>query len=214
MSVSIMPTMADDFIHRHASSHNPSHSSSSHTPLPPNSLRQTYARLRRKAQAQLSSKKKHYMVMALVALDVGGILADIFVALIACDRHEQGEAWVGDVREGLSIASLVFSCLFLVELGVCVWAFGIRYFSSWFHCFDAVVILVSFVTDLLSQDIVDQIASLVIVLRLWRFVKIVEELGVGASETMEDTQARLVEVEKENEELRSELRALRGGQEV
>ena len=60
----------------------------------------------------------------------------------------------------------------------------------------------SFVSDLLTQGIVEEIASLVIVLRLWRFVKIVEELSVGASETMEDTQARLEEVEKENEELR------------
>jgi len=66
------------------------------------------------------------MVMGLVALDVSGILADIFIALIACDRHEQDEPWVGDVRDGLRIASLVFSCLFLVELGGSVWAFGLR----------------------------------------------------------------------------------------
>ncbi|KAB5554821.1 hypothetical protein GE09DRAFT_1122491 [Coniochaeta sp. 2T2.1] len=204
-----MPTIADDFIH-----HQPSASTSLLHSTTPHSRRQTYGRLRHKAQAQLSTKKKHYMVMALVALDVGGILADIFVALIACDRHEQEEPWVGDVRDGLRVASLVFSCLFLVELGVCVWAFGVRYFSSWFHCFDAVVILVSFVSDLLTQGIVEEIASLVIVLRLWRFVKIVEELSVGASETMEDTQARLEEVEKENEVLRSEIRALRGREEV
>jgi len=73
------------------------------------------------------------------------------------------------------------------------------------------VILVSFVSDLLMQGIIEEIASLVIVLRLWRFVKIVEELSVGASETMDEIQSRAEQLEKENEELRSELRALRGG---
>lgn len=86
----------------------------------------TYARYRRKARVQLSTKKKHYFTMALVALDVSGILADIFVALIACDKHEQNLRWVKDVREGLETASLVFSCLFLAELIATVWAFGFR----------------------------------------------------------------------------------------
>jgi hypothetical protein len=66
------------------------------------------------------------MIMALVALDVSGILADIFVALIACDKHEQGEQWVEDIRGGLKTASLVFSCLFLTELALTVWAYGFR----------------------------------------------------------------------------------------
>lgn len=91
---------------------------------------------------------------------------------------------------------------------------GNSYFKSWFHCFDGLVILVSVITDLLAQGIIEEIASLVIVLRLWRFVKIVEELSVGASETMEDIQTRAEQLEKENEELRSEVRALRGDGEV
>ncbi len=112
-----MPTDADDLIDRedrpllHSSQDN---------------RRAAYAQYRRKAQAQLSTKKKHYMVMALVALDVSGILADIFVALIACDKHEQNEKWVEDIRNGLKTASLVFSCLFLIELILTVWAFGLR----------------------------------------------------------------------------------------
>lgn len=84
----------------------------------------TYARYRRKARAELSTKKKHYFIMGLVALDVTSILADTFVALIACDKHEQGAKWVEDVRETLETASLVFSCLFMAELVLTVWAFG------------------------------------------------------------------------------------------
>jgi len=111
-----MPTDADDFI------------SEGHPLLrsTQQSTRATHARYRREAQAQLSTKKKHYAVMALVALDVSGILADIFVALIACDKHEQDEEWVADIRDGLKTASLVLSCMFLAELLVTVWAFGLR----------------------------------------------------------------------------------------
>lgn len=112
-----MPTDADDFIDRED------------RPLlygNHGSRRAAYARYRRKAQAQLSTKKKHYMIMGLVALDVSGILADIFVALIACDKHEQNEKWVDDIRSGLKTASLVFSCMFLIELILTVWAFGLR----------------------------------------------------------------------------------------
>lgn len=74
----------------------------------------------------LNSKKKHYMIMGLVAIDVVGILADIFVALISCDKHEQEEDWVDDIRNPLQLTGLVISCLFLVELMVSVWAFGFR----------------------------------------------------------------------------------------
>lgn len=31
------------------------------------------------------------------------------------------------MREGLGIAGLVFSCLFLAELGASIWAFGLRF---------------------------------------------------------------------------------------
>lgn len=53
-----------------------------------------------------------------------------------------------------------------------------------------------------------------VILRLWRFVKIVEELSLGAGERMEEIQFKVEELEKENEELRSQLRGSRGGDEV
>lgn len=49
------------------------------------------------------------------------------------------------------------------------------YLHSWFHVFDALVIVASFLIDILTRGVVEEVASLVIILRLWRFVKIVEE---------------------------------------
>lgn len=85
-----------------------------------------YARHRRSCQHLLISKQKHYLILALVALDVSCLLADIFIALIDCDDRIKNDEWVPEVREGLEHAGLVFSCLFLVELILCIWAFGVE----------------------------------------------------------------------------------------
>jgi hypothetical protein len=59
-----------------------------------------------------------------VALDVASIVADIFVALIACDLKQEGAEWVAKTREGLHVFGTVVSSLFLVELAGMVWASG------------------------------------------------------------------------------------------
>lgn len=81
---------------------------------------------RHRCQGLLVSKQKHYLTLALVALDVSCLLADIFIALIDCDKRIENDKWVPEVREGLEIAGLVFSCLFMVELIMCLWAFGFK----------------------------------------------------------------------------------------
>jgi hypothetical protein len=57
---------------------------------------------------------------------VTAILVDLFIALVACDLGKKDEPWVGRAREVLYPFALVFSTLFVVELGVTVWAFGWR----------------------------------------------------------------------------------------
>lgn len=75
------------------------------------------------------------------------------------------------------------------------------YLRSWFHIFDALVIITSFLIDILTRGVVEEVASLLIILRLWRFVKIIEEVSVGASEQMEDLEMRIEQLEQENAEL-------------
>lgn len=91
-----------------------------------------YAEGRRRARDVLASKRKHYLIMGLVALDVIAVLGDVFIALVACDMGEGSEEWVGEWREGLKLAGLVFSSLFLLELLICVWAFGLGWASFLF----------------------------------------------------------------------------------
>jgi hypothetical protein len=83
-----------------------------------------YQQARTRAKVFLASKSKHYAIMGLVSLDVLVLLTDIFVALIACDIGQKDERWVEQTREGLHLAGLIFSGLFMLELLLCVWSFG------------------------------------------------------------------------------------------
>jgi voltage-gated hydrogen channel 1 len=47
-------------------------------------------------------------------------------------------------------------------------------------------------------------------MRLWRVVKIIEELGVGAQEETEELNVKLEKCRSDNEELRDEISRLKG----
>jgi hypothetical protein len=102
------------------------------------------------------------------------------------------------------------------------------YFHSWFHWLDATVITAAFVIDVLLKGVLEEVGSLVVVLRLWRVFKvrdnntrelymqrcthhsqIIEELSAGADEQMEPLRERCHELEKENGELRREIQELK-----
>ncbi|KAG0646004.1 hypothetical protein D0Z07_7763 [Hyphodiscus hymeniophilus] len=157
----------------------------------------------------LSSRAQHYTVLSLVSFDLLGIFADIIINLYQCDEGNTDPKW-DEAREGLGIAGLVFSCLFMLELLLSVWAFGWRYFQSKFHLFDATVIVAGFVTDVLLHGVLEEVASLVIILRLWRFFKIIEEFSVGAEEQMEGLEMRIEQLESENQDLKTELKKQKG----
>ena len=63
--------------------------------------------------------------------------------------------------------------------------------------------------DVLLRGVIEEVASLVVILRLWRVAKIIEELSVGAQEQMEDLIEKITDLQRENEELKAELEALK-----
>ncbi|KAL1902960.1 hypothetical protein Sste5346_000872 [Sporothrix stenoceras] len=191
----------------------PAHAAHAHAHPHSGSAHARIQQWRRNSQHYLASKEKHYLILALVGLDVAAILTEILVSLVTCEMGTENEPWVDPVLEATKIIGLVISSLFLAELLSSLWAFGWDFFASWFHCFDTFVILVSFVVDVLAHGVLEEIASLVIVLRLWRVVKIVEEMSVGAEEQMEELEAQVKKLERENAELEQRLRALEAGEE-
>ncbi|KAL5408545.1 hypothetical protein PMIN06_001976 [Paraphaeosphaeria minitans] len=162
--------------------------------------------LRDKLVRFFSTRAFHYSVLLLVALDVGCMFADIVISLETCDRKTPK---ADTALEALKHVSLVFSTLFMLELLASVWAFRTAYFKSKFHMFDAAIIVVSFIFEISLQGVEEEVASLIVILRLLRVVKIVDEISVGAEAQMSDLEQRLELLEKENSGLREELRRRR-----
>ncbi|KAK0389684.1 hypothetical protein NLU13_3257 [Sarocladium strictum] len=172
------------------------------------SMEQQIQSYRAKGQQILSSRRKHFIVMSLVALDVAALLANIFIQLIACEMHQRDEPWVNVLIEYLEAVGLIISSLFIIELAACLFSFGPRYLSSWFHVFDSAIIVLSFAVDVASRGLTQSIGSLLIVLRLWRLAKISEELILGAKERMDLLEQQLHELENENSHLKAQLRTV------
>jgi hypothetical protein len=156
----------------------------------------------------LASKPGHYCILALVSLDIASIFAALIVRLLACEARIPPKPGLR-AEHALDIVGLCFGCLFVVELGVRVWAFGWVYFRSWFNCLDAVVIVLGIAVGALLEGVWREIASLVVVLRLLRLFKFVEEVGAGAEERMEGLREQIAFLFRENESLREELMHLR-----
>lgn len=65
-----------------------------------------------------------------------------------------------------------------------------------------------FVVDVILHGTLEEVASLVVVLRLWRVFKIIEELSAGAADRMDGLLERIERLEDEKRELRRELEAV------
>ena len=90
-----------------------------------------YYAARRRTGDFLSSKAGHYTVILMVAADVGGIFASFIIDQYICE-HECCQRLaryqnLRDAKDALGVLSLVFSCLFMVELLASVWSFGLPY---------------------------------------------------------------------------------------
>ncbi|THX09286.1 hypothetical protein D6D18_01292 [Aureobasidium pullulans] len=168
----------------------------------------TFSTARRCTRRYLNSKFGHYAILLLVCLDCSCIFGEFVIQILTCEGRVSESK--GDVaQEAIGIVGLVFSCLFMLELMASIWAFGFQYFRSKFHCFDATVIVASFVIDVLLRGILEEVASLVIILRLWRVIKIMEELSVGAQEQTEALRERIEMLEHEKSQMEIELSALK-----
>ena len=85
---------------------------------------------RKQTRRFLSSKYGHYAVLLLVSLDVSCIFADFLISLYicdhTCDKGEDVSKKLPETQDALGIVSLIFSCLFMVELLASIWAFGLQ----------------------------------------------------------------------------------------
>lgn len=79
------------------------------------------------------------------------------------------------------------------------------YFSTWFHVFDSLVILVAFVIEVTLRGLEEELGSLVVVLRLWRVFQIIEELRSAGEETFQNYEDEIERLRQENASLKQRL---------
>jgi len=189
-----------------------------------------YATWKERTAEYLESPTLHKTVIALVLIDSACVLADLSYTFLneTCMPDEDNQpVWL----TVLSHISLAITAFFLIEIPINIWAFGWRYYKpggrethSSLHFFDAIVILTTFILEVVLRGRERELASLLIVLRLWRLVKLVQGIAVSAGELEEGNERRLAETRQElegmivaladareeNHKLRSRIRALEG----
>lgn len=73
--------------------------------------------------------------------------------------------------------------------------------------------MAGFIIDVCLKGVLEEAGSIVVILRLWRVFKIVEEFSAGASEQMDALMELNEKLEKENSDLKRELKTLKTAQE-
>ncbi|XP_064210268.1 voltage-gated hydrogen channel 1-like [Anguilla rostrata] len=148
-------------------------------------------------------------VVCLVILDVVFVLCELLLDLSiikADDRHIAPQ-----VFHYLSLSLLTF---FMVELAAKLFAYRLEFFKHKFEVFDGVVVIVSFVLDIVyaSHEDAFNATGLLILLRLWRVARIINGLLVSVKNRadhkvhkLKETNKRLIIQINEQQEHRSRV---------
>lgn len=107
------------------------------------------------------------------------MLADLvytFLSSSCTPEGPEGPEWL----EVLAHISLVITTLFLIEIPLTLWAFGLEFYNPFgkvtlarLHLFDAAIIMATFVLEVVLKGRERELAGLLIILRLWRLIKLV-----------------------------------------
>ncbi|KAI1794505.1 hypothetical protein LXA43DRAFT_1058965 [Ganoderma leucocontextum] len=173
-----------------------------------------YQRAKARTAEFLESDPLHYIVITLVLIDSACVLADLAYTFLSeeCTPIEgPGAPWWLTV---LAHVSLAITTIFLVEIPASIWALGAQKFNPCsgephapLHFFDAIVIVTTFVLEVVLRGRERELASLLVVLRLWRLVKLVQGIAVSAGELAEEQASALADT---REELKQALLSLQG----
>ncbi|VDC06004.1 unnamed protein product [Peniophora sp. CBMAI 1063] len=172
-------------------------------------------KLKERVAAFLEHRRTHQLVILLTLLDTAIVLADLSYTLLSpgCEppSDENGPLWL-DV---LSYISLAITCFFFIEIPLTIWCFGWQHYNPFgkvphrgLHFFDAAVIVTTLVLEFALRGKERELAELLIVLRLWRLVKVVEGVAVGTGEMQEESGAETEQLREEVQKLRDELSAM------
>ncbi|KAI9775842.1 MAG: hypothetical protein M1835_005675 [Candelina submexicana] len=165
-------------------------------------------RIRHAFQQFLTSKTGHSLVLMLVTLSASCVLANMIIALVNCEQ-KTGNHGLAIASMVLGTISMIVACVFVVELLAAIFAFGISYLYYVVYCFDAIVVITTFVVSLVLRGTLGEIARLVVLLRLWRVFRLMYQSSTATQAEMDDMEAHIDALESENGKLKKEVNALK-----
>ncbi|KAJ1980657.1 hypothetical protein H4R34_002378 [Dimargaris verticillata] len=127
----------------------------------------------------LESRRAHTIVLILVLLDLVITLVEIGLSLYGLDDQVEYELWF----QVLKVIAWAILSAFLVEFVVKLLVFGWSYFLTGklglINTLDAIIIWCSLVLEIVLQGRERELASLIIIFRLWRIVRVMDSVAMS-----------------------------------
>jgi hypothetical protein len=108
------------------------------------------------------------------------VLVDLGYTLLTSDCEPPAGVDAPEWLEVLSLISTVITVLFLVEIPLTLWSLGFEFYDprgrfphATLHVFDTVIIVTTFVLEVVLRGKGRELAGLLVILRLWRLLKLV-----------------------------------------
>ncbi|XP_062605185.1 voltage-gated hydrogen channel 1-like [Saccostrea cucullata] len=134
----------------------------------------------------LHTNKFNIIVVALVVLDSLLVIAELLLDMniIQVSEHKEGSDLAPKI---LHYSSLAILSVFIVEIFVKIYAYRLSFFRHKMELFDAFVVVVSFVLDIIfrNKEGPESGAGLLVVLRLWRVTRILNGIVVSVKKQAE-----------------------------
>ncbi|XP_069611244.1 voltage-gated hydrogen channel 1 [Ranitomeya imitator] len=134
--------------------------------------------------------KFHILIVCLVILDALFVLIEVLLDLELLE--EKVNKVVPEIFHYLSVSVLSF---FLLEIAGKLYAFRLEFFHHKFEVFDAVIVIISFIIDVvyLTREDFFSAVGLLILLRLWRVARIVNGVILSVKSGAEEKINKLKE---------------------
>ncbi|XP_033102172.1 voltage-gated hydrogen channel 1-like isoform X2 [Anneissia japonica] len=177
---------------------------------------------RGKLQRTLHSHWFHGAIIALVLTDCILVICELVLDLSAVENENKACEGEGDEHKEedtaekeltaalvLHYMSIAILSIFMVEIVFKLYAFRLEFFKHKLEVFDAVIVIVSFVLDivfLIYEETFMAVIQLLIFLRLWRIVRIVNGLVISVESKAHEKITAQKQLREEAEEELEQLR--------
>nr|XP_054749166.1 uncharacterized protein LOC129254683 isoform X2 [Lytechinus pictus] len=172
--------------------------------------------LREKIHDFMETQRFHIAILVLVVIDCILVIAELVIDFQVLSEEggkcnatesekEEKEVTAANVLHYMSLGIL---SIFMIELMIKIPVFWMEFFRSKLEVFDGIIIVISFVLDIVSLIFEEQFAvlQLLVLLRLWRIVRVVNgvilSVETQAKKKIETQKHLRVEVEHELEKFR------------